>query len=113
MIPTTIPIIVSLSCLLSIINHFYTNNSNNPIRDITPIDTDIYNAVDNPVDIISPIENTNGYVEKLLGDNTIIDFEVLKPSIINSNMAEIDFHLLNEDSSYYDEITRWQFSSTS
>jgi len=72
----------------------------NPQRYITDIDRYNYHAVYNPPSIIKPQKPTTGYCEFLLKHGGNIHIEATKPTIVDTDSAQIGFHLLNADNTY-------------
>ena len=79
-------------------------NVYNPQRYITDNDRYNYHAIYNPPEFIKPQESVTGYSEFLLDDNTKVNLSALKPSVLQTDSADIDFYLLNEDYT-------WDFSN--
>lgn len=87
-------------------------NENNPERNITIVDRYNYHAIYNPPEIIKPLEQTEGFCELLLDHGKQIRLEAIKPEIVETDSAELDFHLLNEDSTFNCQIYRYSVFNT-
>ncbi|MBU4486270.1 MAG: hypothetical protein KKD38_05025 [Candidatus Delongbacteria bacterium] len=89
------------------------NNDDNPQRSITDIDRYNYNALYNPVTITKPAKPSEGFLEKLLVHGGEINIEASKPSVVQTEYADIDFYLLNEDLTYYYRLDNFiEFNKT-
>jgi len=79
-------------------------NVYNPQRYITDNDRYNYHAIYNPPKILKPQETSTGYCDFLLDDVTKVNLSALKPTVLLTDNADIDFYLLNEDYT-------WDFSN--
>ncbi len=77
-----------------------TYNKSNPERVVTATDITNYHALYNPAEITNPSEIAGGYYEVLLVNGIEINLEATKPAVVNTDYADLDFYLFNEDYTY-------------
>jgi hypothetical protein len=78
-----------------------TYNFSNPVRDLSPIDYDIYKLVNNPAGTIeTPQESQSGYYDVLLKQNAQVVIKATKPTDIATQSSGLAYYSLNEDLSY-------------